>query len=460
MIQSRLLLFVFSITLLLAACNDPTFVGSDLLDEDSLDIQKTDTVTLVTRTVRQDSLEVWTNGTPDVSTYFVGDFTDPTFGNTFAQLFTEVFTDVTPAEGLFEDANIDSIILRVDLDRDNSFGDLDGEFTYELYRVTEPMEQTTDYTALDKFDTEDDPLATTSFNPSLQMDTVTILTYSSPGNGETTEIGPHLRFDLTATLSDFILNSDEEVFENDSTLRENLRGLNIRPAATTPALLSLSLINTSRSLNHLVVYYTVDDEPREYEFTLTRTGSVRVPNYVQDYSGTPVMTALETEGNDTLTFLQGLNGVLTQLTIPYAEQFPERSQINRATLELFVDVLNPDGSAVADPPEQLIMAEVDEDGQRRTISDLLAFFVTSGGTTSFSNDVGIGFGGQLISSGDGPPLYRFNLPQHFAFMVRGEVTNTIEISQVSNRARANRLVIYGADHPLYPPSLTVTYTSY
>lgn len=459
MIQSRLLLFVLSITFLLAACNDPTFVGSDLLDEDSLDIQKTDTITLITETVRQDSLAVWTNGTPDVSTYFVGDFTDPSFGTTFAQLFAEVFTDVTPAEGLFEGATIDSIIMRIDIDRDNSFGELMGDYSYELYRVTEAMEQTTDYTALDKFETEDMPLATTTFDPSLQMDTMTIITYGVVGQGDTTEVGPHLRFDLTSALSDFILNSDDEVFESDSTLREVLQGLNVRPAAATPGLLSLSLQNNSE-LNHLVVYYTVDDEPREYEFTLTRVGSVRVPNYVQDYSGTPVMAALDNPGSDTLTFLLGLNGVLPHITFPFAEQFPERSQINRATLEIFVDVLNPDGSPVADPPEQLILAEVTEDGDRRTVSDLLAFFVTSGGTTGFSNDVGAGFGGQLISQGDGPPLYRFNLPQHFAFMVRGEVSKTIEISQVSNRARATRLVLYGADHPLYPAKMTVTYTSY
>ena len=77
------------------ACNDPTSIGSDLLEGDQLDLDYTDTLTIISKTVRDaDSVITFStsSSTPAsfrLSAYLAGNFDDPIFGRSESSIYSE-----------------------------------------------------------------------------------------------------------------------------------------------------------------------------------------------------------------------------------------------------------------------------------------------------------------------------------------------------------------------------------
>ena len=445
--------------LLLVACNDPTLVGEQLLNEDAFDVQRTDTVTLYTNVRGSDTLVVYDDGAR-ISNFFVGNFDDPAFGRTEGQLYAQLRPEESVSKRfIVEGATIDSVILRVVVDEANSYGDINVPYTFELYELDEQLDPEAAYTAEDVFMTKAMPLSTLTVTPGQLQDSIELIRYTTTLITDTLRVNRHLRFDLTSELSDILLNTPNATLENDTLLSEIFPGFNIRVNGDNPGLVDLRL-RADIEPNGLAVYYTRNDTTYQYDFSLTAGDGVRTANYVQDISGSPVETYLENDAStDSLAFIQGLNGVLSDISFPFVEDFPKNVQINRAELILRVAFLSDDGEMLYDLPEQMILAEVDEDGNLSTISDLANFLDPTG--VGFSGDVGFGFGGQFTPGENGEPgFYRFNISQHFAEMIRGGAGTNLQISQASRAARVNRVIFYGGGHPQYAPELTVTFTNF
>ena len=451
---------IFLLIALLVACNDPTLIGEELLTEDGFDLERTDTVTITTQTVTADTLTVY-DGAARLTHFLVGNFDDPAFGRTEGQLFTQVRSDLS-LPSFADEATIDSIIWRVVVDKEQSYGDITVPYTFEVYRIAEPIDAEQDYTAGSSFPLEDTPLTTLTVTPSMIPDTVTLIGFPSTTRVDTSEVPGFLRFDLTEQLRPFFESTSRDDIQNDTTLTEQFPGLAIRVVGDTPGLVDLRFAATVEP-NGLAIYYTnPEDESRiQYDLSVTSVTGVRVPNYRQDPSGSPLAEVLNVETDqDSLTFVQGLNGPVTNLNFPYAESFPDRAQINRATLTMRVAFLTADGQMSFELPDQMALTEVTEDGLE-IIDDLLAFRVQTSTGTVFNPDTGRGFGGQFIAGENGEPgTYRFTMSRAFAQMVRGDISNTLQLSQIERAIRGNRVIFYGEAHPLYAPKLEVTYTAY
>ena len=452
----------FLLFLVLLACNDPTLVGEELLTEDGFDLQRTDTVTITTQTVTADTLVVF-DGTARLTHFLVGNFDDPAFGRTEGQVFTQIRSDLT-LPSFSEEAVIDSIIWRVVVDKEQSYGNISVPYTFEVYRITEPLDAEQEYTASAAFPVESTPLTTLTVTPSAIPDTVQLVGYPSTSRTDTSEVPGFLRFDLTDQLRPFFAGTSREDLQNDTLLTQNFPGLAIRVLGETPGLVDLRFA-PSVEPNGLAVYYRdeTEDEVIQYDFSVTSTQGVRVPNYRLDPTGSPLGEVLDVETDqDSLLFVQGLNGPVANLTFPFATNFPDRTQINRAELTLRVAFLSADGELEFDLPEQIALTEVTEDGSLELIDDLVAFRVqTNTGGVSFAPETGDGFGGRFLPGTNGEPgRYRFNVSRAFAQMVRGDINNILQISQIERAIRGNRVIFYGEAHPQYAPRLEVTYTNY
>ena len=94
--------------LVLFSCNDPSLIGSDLLDEDLLDLQFTDAFDISARTVEGDSLLAYQN-TARVDIYHLGAINEPVFGNYKSTIYTEFERAVTTTPN-FAGETLDSAI--------------------------------------------------------------------------------------------------------------------------------------------------------------------------------------------------------------------------------------------------------------------------------------------------------------------------------------------------------------
>lgn len=100
------LLFSLLVSLLLISCGeDPNVIGGDLVNEDVFDPNRSDTITVITYSVLQDSLI--TSNLSDANGNYIGSLYDHTFGKTSASLSTAFWlssTSPTFAEGSVADS--------------------------------------------------------------------------------------------------------------------------------------------------------------------------------------------------------------------------------------------------------------------------------------------------------------------------------------------------------------------
>lgn len=130
-------LFPFALALALASCNETIPVGSDVLPgSDHPDNFFTDTITLVTRTVREDSLR-----TDKLFLSQLGYAEDPVFGATTASM---VIGFHTPAFGLNADLLdtvggyfLDSVVLALAVD--GIYGDTNQRMSLTAYKLAQPL---------------------------------------------------------------------------------------------------------------------------------------------------------------------------------------------------------------------------------------------------------------------------------------------------------------------------------
>ncbi|HKC36608.1 MAG TPA: DUF4270 family protein, partial [Chitinophagaceae bacterium] len=81
----RLFSYLIAGTLLFASCNDPDIVGLDVQPAgDQINLTFTDTATLQTYSIREDSLR-----TDEVSQFLLGSYTDSVFGRTDASIYAQ-----------------------------------------------------------------------------------------------------------------------------------------------------------------------------------------------------------------------------------------------------------------------------------------------------------------------------------------------------------------------------------
>lgn len=428
---------LFLLVFLGSSCNDPTLIGSDLLEQDQVNVGTTDTITLRTHTVLGDSVRTYSPFvSQQLATYIAGNLDDPILGVSKASIYAQLLLEQTKPD--LTNATFDSLVLVLPIDTTAVYGDHSEPYGFEVYRVTEDMNNDLSYYSDQSFMTEMTPIGSVER---------VVMPYESNGifnaNVDSVINYPHLTIRIDDMDLINTLMTDTLIYASDSTFLDFFKGIHVLPTTTNPGILAFNLFDTKSGLK---LYYTQDDEKEMFQYRFLDE-SVKVVTYEHLYDGTPVKAFIEEESlGDSLTFVQAMAGIETIIEIPYTDGYDDVI-INKATIEFFIADLPEDGDFPA--IEQLLLSYLGEDGEQAIINDIS--FAQSNFSTLF--------GGTVVAGKNGEPdKYILNISNYFQDLISGQVPNELYITTFLKTQRASRSILYGAGHSTYPAKLNITFT--
>lgn len=460
---------LFTILTLFFSCAEPTTIGSEL--QELVDVETTDTLSLIMTTIREDSLEIFTpNVNTAFSTFLCGNYNDDILGRTSASIFTQL--RVGPAPDTFfnsQDINtmtvLDSLILHLPYDHRAFYGDPEEEYTFEVYQMTEDMNIGDTYYSNTTFTYDPTVIGQVTFKrPSSDTDTTIV---DLPASNTSVSVRSHLRIPMDLAFGQQFLDlpvGDSTLNETEDLLRF-IKGLHIKSVNEDAGMIGLNLnqlATSSDSANtrsvgaELTFYYhyttkAIDgstDTIVYNEHSLFTSSSS--DQYIAKTTNATAQFSPEVEAafdqpvtGDDVLYTQALIGPTIKFEIPYIEEFKDQI-INKA--ELIVTVASPDDEN-RDSPLQMVVATRASDGTYEVIDDVL--FAINRGTFEI-------FGGRAEENGS-IRQYSFNLSAEFQKLI--DVKNEPLFLQIFlKEEQVSRMTIYGPDHSLYPAKLDLIYT--
>ncbi len=441
------------------SCTKSSPVGSELLVGDQANIEFTDTLTLRMRTVKEDSIIAHDPFRENpYSSYLIGDFNDPTFGNINASIYSQLtssFTSITDPD-VYLTAEIDSIILSLVYDESSFYGADDETYTIAAHWLNEDLNKFDTYYSNEDFDFDPTPFVTHTFKPNLSELLL---------EGDTTTSPAQLRIPLTMELAEELLAFEQDLLtqdplfdalQKDSAFLSNYKGLHIKAETATDGIVSFNLLSNDSRLS---IYFrtTEDGETEENRVSYTFNTSPNTINSVRLAKFSRMNHTFTPEVNDAFTggftsgeekiYLQALSGPSAEIEIPYADKI-SNAIINKAELEFTISVQD---TSLFPNPNQIILATREADGTLSIIDDV-DFALSRGDITLF--------GGQVESSTSGDPrqVYKMNITAAFQEIADGVENKTLVLRILPKQEQASRVILYGSKHSDYPAKLNLTYT--
>lgn len=429
--SSRIVISLFLFLLILNSCKKADTVGMEVLpEEDRLQGEFTDTITIIAHTIREDSVL-----TDERVLHILGSHNDPIFGLTTASIYTQlVLESVDPDFGT--NPVIDSVVLS--LAYAGYYADimkLGGEQSFSVHRVIQSIsdslysDDTREYHKL--------PLGTYSGLIDTR-DSVLINGINQP---------PQMRIKLDNSFGTELLNS-ASVMSSDSLFLQTFKGLYITPSTQNllPGMGSLLYISPSSPYTKMTMYYHNADTTalQEFDFVI-RSSTERFTSFTHDYSTAVDITAQladSTLGSDKL-YLQAMAGLKVKITFPYLNNLVTNGReiaINKAELILPV---SSGTTARLSPPSRVMLVKKGSDGKDKFIDDIIY-------------ESGDFFGGYYNSP---DKEFKFNFPRHFQSLLKDTASDkSLYLIAINAGSTANRCVLNGTGNANKPLKLRLTYT--
>ena len=468
--RSFQLILLMAITAIFS-CSEPTLIGSDLLEEDSVSLNFTDQTPIAGQTVQGDILQTYSPFTAaKLDNSLLGSFDDADFGTGAASIYTQFALGTQSAPDVVG-ATVDSIILSLAFDTTLAgYGDLAQAFEIEVFSIGEDLQNVESYFSDQTFLISRNPIGSATITPIL--DTVTVNSYVTDSLTLDT-LAPHIRIPLNESFGElFLQGQDTTLFESTVALQEVFKGLHITATSPDGGILNLDF---SQVASRISLYYSttvrLDVIQHEYQFDFNEANS-RTVNLTSDVSNSTVEPFISS-GLDSLLFVQGMQGVNTEISFPDLSEL-QNIIVNRAELE-FTVATSANTVAGFPLPTQLSITTLEEDGLN-LITDLQSVIIQQGILNSLEN-----FGGQLVEEMENGTLlfkYKVNISDHFQKILDGEVENKVTISAgveqpilsilgqpfrlfdilPAKASNASRAAFFGPNHSQYPVKLNLTFT--
>jgi len=356
------LFILFAGVFLLGSCEEkPTMIGKDILpSNDFVSITSTDSIKILSYTMYDSPVR-----SEDPVTPFIGTTYDPYFGTTISEFVSQVRLEKEWIVGAYD---VDSVklVLRI-----NSFsGSADLVKQLRITEISNQLYEDSVYYSNTVVDTTDFGISVDI--PPLRNDTINTIEINLPPSFGEYIIRDQKKLFYSTTIDDF---------------RSYFKGVYMRMLSTSttdPLLLGLN-IALSSSLGYYTDYFILymhdrEDNSVKYSFRfildpLKKNASFSRINHdfttaspdkkIDDIINKPVL--------DTLSYIQGLNGVYTKLIIPGLETIkndPSRGEIAVNKASLFVPV-HYDGENYTSSkiPESLLLRYVNSSGVKDLVPD-------------------------------------------------------------------------------------------
>lgn len=444
------------VLLLIPACIDPTEIGSELLDEDLIEAGFTDTITIQTTTIKGDSVRTYSYLSL-LDGYLLGDYNDPYFGRSTASFYGQVGMFRT-ASGLtvlrpdFEGLVLDSTVLVMSLDTNYFYGDIYDmqPFVVKLSQLVDYRDPTEEIFSNHEFLTNPDAIGfpgETIYEIKPRIDSLSVFDYSL---GIDTITFAHFRLKLPDAFGQKFLDADTTVYETDSSFVEFFPGLAIEPVSENNGLLALDLLSSgSDAVAGLYLYMSpagVDGDTTQYRFPFNAY-RFKASGLKNDHFGAPVNEFIDKGEPDTLTFMQGMEGLYTVLELPYVTE-NKGLIVNKA--ELVLSIADVPGVNYDDhgPVDRIVISTLTEDGELEVINDV-----------ALASDLDAEYGGTIEEGvDDEPDQYIINISNHMQDMIDGIAPTNLYLTTYRRAFSHGQVAIYGGAHEQYPVKINLYFT--
>ena len=427
------------------SCNEPSIVGIDLLDDETINTHFTDTISFTAHTTP--ARPVLTSRLA-AQTYYAGNLNDPIFGSTEAAVLLAVqrITNFDSIQG----ASLDSMVLRIAYDTLGFYGNhSNARYDYALFSTTSPIGNDSLFTnSIIPF--EIDPIATAFNRTANAVDSFFINMHAT---GEPVKIGPEFRLRLNTTF-------EEELFsvlqnsESDADLQAFLPGLCLKIFTPHNAMVGFNLSPAARTgnINSLRIYYETAGGKKFIHDLFFRTGRYNSVGHI--YNGATVQPFINNPNpSEDLLFVQGGGGVETKINLTPLLTLKDKL-INRAEIELTVVEEERFLTSLFTPLNRFwALHSVNE--QLRAIPDFN--FIPSFGEGIFEGSV------KEVETDDGTKIKKltFNITNHLQRLLKNPdgISKELILSSFPEGERPGRIVFYGPTHPMYPAKFNIFFTS-
>ena len=401
------LLFIF----LLGACDNPGIIGLDVQPPgDNLNVSFSDTSTLITFTVREDSIQSDERGLN-----LLGSYDDPVFGKTFASIYTQF---VLPSNNVNFGNGYTPDSLIMTLAFSDYYGDLSSQQTLQVFQLSENIYVDSSY-----YSTRDFTYNSTDLTPNVKI---------SPQNGDSVVI---------VKLNDVLFTSSDSVFADNNAFLSFFKGLYITTVTTTPgsAILYFDLLS---ALTKLTLYY---NDSLSFDFVID-DNSARINHFDHDYLGKSIFPSDSIFGED-IVYVQAMSGVKTKILFPYLKNWVASQKIAVNKAELVLSVEGGTDGTYKTPEKLFLLGIIDSIGKTFGITDLLEGESYFGGIYNSINKE-----------------YRFNIARHVQEILKGSKTNDglyliiLNLESSGSAVSANRVVLKGGGNSTAKMKLNLTYT--
>ncbi len=447
-IHSRLYLILALFILYTFSCTKPVLIGSDFLEEEKANLQFKDNFVLTFFTEKTDSVIVHSDTiSKQLVTYLCGNVQDPIFGRYTAEIFAQ---PILPSIAtVLKGATLDSVVLQLRYDTLGTYGTISDPVTLEVYQMIENPEFKADYYSNRSFMISPELLGSATFIPRPE-DSVKLYRPT-----DTLKLAPHVRINLDLAKMNELLAQDSITFENQDSFLNYFNGINIKMTGATNTMLGFNLLNTVTGISF---YYDKGSvENQEYKFVIT-AGSVKTVHMVHDYAGAMVDASLTPEPEGDLWYVQGLSGLTTSMKVEGLSELGD-AIINQAEIEIYCTFPDGDMGSLYPPPPYIITQE--KDGNAIVNSEDVQIALSLTGSSTTTGNFKIYYGGNLGEPDPGPPVvykYTMKVTNQIKSIYAGTKENIIYFNPFAKGNIPNRAVLFGPNHPLYAPKLTVYYT--
>jgi hypothetical protein len=485
------LLFILAIVVL-SACSKEGSIGLNTQPvTDAISAAWKDTSTVITVSLRDDSLE-----TSQSSLMLLGSYMDPIFGKTSASIFTQLslanngsLLDFTGQVGAENDLVLDSAVLCLQYtptgtDSRLYYGNLDPQ-TIKVYQLLPGLP------ASQSWYNYQYPLNSSSYDSAYYSNRM--LSYNpkpigsktfvarpdsdvylySPANHNSTintvypytvAYPPHIRIRIDSTwASQILLLNNTSNIANSQNFQSIFPGLYIAPDNTNPAQGNgrggIFYIDPYASSTKLILYYRRNmhgvggpkvGDTLNYAFEIDGAAA-HFNHFDHNYTGTPVAKGLTHLPLDTArkvsdsadVFVQSMAGLRTYVTFPHIMNWIKNGPIVINRAELLVKLDGPTVTSSFNAPPQLYLVALD--------STLKTYYFPIDFSDATSNYSGT-FNGATNE-------YSFNIPRHIQAILEGKKHNLgFYILSDASTQNAQRVVLYGAGKVNSRTRLRITYT--
>ncbi len=407
-------------------------VGIDIVpEEDLIGLYTTDTMTLVTYTVIEDSLR-----TDESPTVVMGHCEDQRFGTSNCGVYSQFsipnnlnnidFLGACISGG----AVLDSCVLMLAYKFDY-YGDTSVAQTFSVYQMTDMI-----YKDLNYYSNQD-----RNYYPSAIGSLTFLPQPRTKVNAEGALQAAHLRIPIDMAFANqlFAQSAGPNLSSNQSWL-EYLNGLYITPTGGGESLLYFNMQDTLTGLRFY--YHTSCNDTTDFTF-VANASTAYYNRYTHDYSGLNVDPELNLQLQDTsypspVCFVQSNAGLKTKIKFPYLKTWYDNlgypAAINKAELVIF-GIDDPVDASNFPLNTRMFLTSIDSVNREHLIIDMFE-----------SNDY---YGGSLNTTTN---VYKINIARHLQGILSGErEDNGLYLKEIFGTENGRRSTI-GSSYPAADPA--------